>query len=190
MWVNSPSAALDLSKPVLSLRKEVKEEVDLSVHSSMIQYYNKLVSQKKKHMNISSKNKQEKMIKPATKTRISTAVASNKRSIAIQTRKRVMTKEGKRQKLTQESKPIDFSNSRSKSRSKENSRSPIGIRPTSKEKSLHLSKIDEKRTSLRVKKRKINTGSGIIGKAHAGQEKSGERSKKRRKSKKNSSKKR
>ena len=183
MGVNSPNAVLDLSKPVLSLRKEAKDELDQSVHSSMIQYYNKLVSQKEAFDHKISK-RQEDRVKPVTKNRISTAVAANKGPFPTHTRKRVMTKEGKRQKLVPDVRQMEISNSLSKSRSKDNSRSPVGIRPTSKEKSLHLSKIDEKRPSLRVKKRRMNTGIEILKKDQGGQQViSQERSKKRKKSK-------
>lgn len=135
----------------------MKEELDQSLQSSMIKYYNKLVSQKEAFETKSIK-KEDKETRSSMKNRISTAVATNKGSISFYPRKRVMTKEGKRKKLFSDTQQIETSKSRSKSRSKDFSQSPNAIRPTSKEKSLHLSKIDEKRPSLRVKKRRINTG--------------------------------
>ena len=148
----------------------------------MIQYYNKLVSQKEAFETKSIK-KEDKETRSSMKNRISTAVASNKGSISFYPRKRVMTKEGKRKKLFSDTQQIETSKSRSKSRSKDFSQSPNAIRPTSKEKSLHLSKIDEKRPSLRVKKRRINTGCESIKKTRENRRLNQEKDQKREKGK-------
>jgi hypothetical protein len=46
MGIHSPKAVLDLSKPVLSLRNQTKPQP--SDTASMIQYYNKVLTEKEK----------------------------------------------------------------------------------------------------------------------------------------------
>ena len=84
---------------MLSLRKETKGEYEQSVQSSMMHYYNKMVSQRE-----SVERKRPKNLKSLmTKNRINTAVPSNKDSISVASNQRAKTKEGQRQRLIPES---------------------------------------------------------------------------------------
>ena len=91
-----------MTKPVLSLRKEANDEYNQSIQSSMIQYYNKMVSQKESAER--KKYKKPKNLKSLiTKNRINTAMPASQNSISIASNQRVMTKEGKRRRIMPES---------------------------------------------------------------------------------------
>ena len=129
------------------------------MHSSMIQYYNKMVSQKE--------SAERKQFKKSTnfksllnKNRINTAVPSSKDSMSMISNHRAKTKEGNRQKLIPESGKIQ--NIQKHSISNLNDRGLFNITEDSKEKPIYLKRIDEKRPSLRVRRKKISSGSGIL----------------------------
>lgn len=155
---------LDLTKPVLSLRKEAKEDLDQSVNSTMMQYYTKMVSKKQTLEKLN--NKARKIRSSMNKNRVHTTMPSYKQSVAAASQNSKGRTREERFRLNAEDVKSEQPLNHSKSRAKEKQKSPRNFRPNSKEKPLILSRIDEKRPSLRVRKRRIQTGSGFSKKAN------------------------
>ena len=151
--LTSPGAVLDLTKPVLSIRNQLKEEVDNTVHSSMVKHYQKMIRQNREFQLKKSKESTRKIHGSFKKNRRDSAVHSHK-SHAI-SRQRLKTREEQKNKLNKLNKDIKFKllnrNSKSKTLIKS---SPESSKPFSNDRSVQLTKIDEKRPSLRIRKNK------------------------------------
>lgn len=141
---------MDLTKPVLSIRNQLKEEVENVEQTSMIKHYQKMIRQNREFQFKKSKNGTRMTNGSFKKNRIDSAVHSHK-SHGIP-RHRLKTREEQRNKLNRDIKS-KLSNRNCKSKTLIKS-SPDSSKPFSNDRSMQLTKIDEKRPSLRIRKNK------------------------------------